>query len=127
MGCRVGCRCRGLGEWWWICARRLVPVCWFGGLVEEAGSKGRDFSNLYYRGDCEEHLDELLVAEHGMLDQRIDEAGEAPTPLFDELAVGGNVVPIDCTRRLVSCCRMETSLLTSFLPWASSIKKRATH
>jgi hypothetical protein len=48
--------CFGLGDWW---------AC-------------------FYRGDCEEHDDELLFAQHGVADESVDESDETPSALFDE-------------------------------------------
>lgn len=43
-----------------------------------------------------EHDDELLLAENGMADESVEEPTKATTALFDESAVVGKVVPIDC-------------------------------
>jgi hypothetical protein len=54
-----------------------------------------DWWACFYRGDCEEHDDELLFAQHRVADKSVDEPDETPSAFFDEQLVGSDVVAID--------------------------------
>ena len=56
---------------------------------------GRNGGIHIYRGNSQEHLDELLVAQDGVTDQSIGEARKASAALLNEVAVSRWVIAVD--------------------------------
>lgn len=49
----------------------------------------------FYRGDCEEHDDELVLREDWVPRAGVYEAHEAATSLLDEERIGGYMIAVD--------------------------------